>query len=219
LAIIRRRGQGDDREHFIAARLDGQPWTAFTPIQVSALRKIPIDPKVALPDVVLAADTATGKTEAAFLPLLARSLKDRPANAQGFEFLYISPLKALINEMADTRLPGLAKAAKLLVHPWHSDVLDSSNTQTRKSQTGILLTTPESIEAFFLRRFHDDRDLVALLRVKAIIIDEVHAFFESARGRHLQSLLHRIDTAAERPIPRIALSATLGKKPPTLVSS
>jgi ATP-dependent Lhr-like helicase len=189
-------------------------WSQFTPIQEAAIGGMSIDPKKVLSDIILEAETASGKTEAAFLPLLARASR-RPPGRAGFVILYISPLKALINDQ-EGRLTSLAEAIDLEVHPWHSEVESSKKTAARKSRKGILLTTPESLEGFFTRaRTDQDPEIDAITQVDAVVIDELHSFLDTARGRHLQSLLHRLDQRATALnssawIPRIGLSATLG---------
>ena len=190
-------------------------WQKFTPIQEAAIKALPIDPKSVLPDTILEAETASGKTEAAFLPLLARAAQRRPGRP-GFAILYISPLKALINDQ-EGRLESLAETVALEVHPWHSEVESAKKTRAKRSRKGILLTTPESLEGFFIRAGTDESpEIDAIAQVDAIVIDELHSFLDTARGRHLMSLLHRLDERASNLkisdwIPRIGLSATLGK--------
>lgn len=190
--------------------VESMKWQSFTPIQQEAIKKLPIVPSTALPDAVLEAETSSGKTEAAFLPLLARIHAEQlgEKRRKGFHLLYISPLRALINDQ-EGRIGALARPVGLDVHPWHADVSARKKTQARQGRTGILLTTPESIEGFFLRSQHENAEIADIASVSAIVIDELHAFFDSARGRHLQSLLHRLDLLAKRQIPRIGLSATL----------
>jgi ATP-dependent Lhr-like helicase len=132
--------------HWVAAK----NWPGFTAIQQAALQVIPIDRAQPLGDFILAAETSSGKTEAAFLPLFARSL-GRPREAQKrFSLLYISPLRALINDQYG-RLAELGKQLDLPVFRWHSDVPDREKDAARAAGRGVLLTTPESMEAFFLR--------------------------------------------------------------------
>lgn len=153
-------------------------------------------------DVIIAAATASGKTEAAFLPILSRLLTDATPSS----VLYVSPLKALINDQW-TRLEGLCEALEIPVFPWHGDISDGRKKQFLKERNGILLITPESLEALFVNRGANVADIFAFLRY--VVIDEVHAFLGSDRGRQLQSLLNRIDLAIDRTPPRIGLSATL----------
>lgn len=192
----------------LVACIDSKGWSAFRGIQEAALAELPINPDTPLPDAILEAETSSGKTEAVFLPLLAWISAKPPDEARGFSLLYISPLRALINDQVG-RIGPLAKAVGLDVHRWHSGVGKKEKDLARRQRKGILLTTPESIEAFFVRIKHDDAEIEAISKVSAVVIDELHAFFDTARGRHLQSLLHRLDVFAGRKIPRCGLSATL----------
>ncbi|GAO92720.1 ATP-dependent helicase [Pseudomonas syringae pv. actinidiae] len=99
-------------------------------------------------DVIIAASTAAGKTEAAFLPILTNLLNSaHPPGA----VLYISPLKALINDQWD-RLTRLCERLEIPVVGWHGDVSASKKHKFLKSPSGILLITPESLEALFVNR-------------------------------------------------------------------
>ena len=159
-------------------------------------------------DVIISASTAAGKTEAAFLPACSRIDK----GAQGFGILYISPLKALINDQY-RRLESLCDYLSISVTPWHGDSTLSKKKRVKLNPEGILLITPESLESLLIR----DPGWVkeAFESLCYIIIDEYHAFVGFERGCHLQSLMHRIDCLLDKqdkqdkPIPRIALSATL----------
>lgn len=189
-------------------------WKEFSGIQRAAIERLPIDSKNKLPDAIIEAETASGKTEAVFLPLLARIHLSGGKPEHGFSILYISPLKALINDQ-EQRLGSLAGTVNVDVHPWHSEVEGRKKAKARKEGTGILLTTPESLEGFFVRAQEENPEIDLIARAGAIVIDELHAFIDNARGRHLQSLLHRLDQRALKvagagPIPRIGLSATLG---------
>lgn len=154
-------------------------------------------------DVIIAAATAAGKTEAAFLPILTNLLQQDAPGA----VLYISPLKALINDQWD-RLARLCDDLDIPVIAWHGDISASRKHRFLKSPEGILLITPESLEALFVNRGTSLAGLFASLRY--LVVDELHAFIGSERGKQLQSLMHRVETVIERPLPRIGLSATLG---------
>jgi ATP-dependent Lhr-like helicase len=154
-------------------------------------------------DVLIAASTASGKTEAAFLPILTALLQGEERSA----VLYISPLKALINDQWG-RLEGLCEQIDIPVIPWHGDVSDTRKKRFLKTSEGVLLITPESLEALLMNRGHGLAGLFGGLRY--IVVDELHAFIGTERGRQLQSLMHRVETVVKRPIPRIGLSATLG---------
>ena len=157
-------------------------------------------------DVIISAATAGGKTEAAFLPLLSRVVTSERSR-QGFDLLYVSPLKALINDQF-RRLDELCEIIEVPVHRWHGDVSASAKAKARKNPAGVLLITPESLEAIFVRRGLEVPGLFGGL--DAVVIDELHAMLGTERGVHLRSLLCRIETTTGRRVRRIGLSATLG---------
>ena len=155
-------------------------------------------------DVLICSPTASGKTEAAFLPICS-SLFDEAATSLGV--IYIAPLKALINDQ-HLRLQGLFECINAPVTPWHGDIAAHVKQRFIKQPKGALLITPESLEALFVTRGTVIPRLVENLRF--IVVDELHAFIGTERGRQLQSLMHRLELAAQTKIPRIGLSATLG---------
>jgi len=156
-------------------------------------------------DVVISASTAAGKTEAAFLPACSAIADQRDS----FGIVYISPLKALINDQY-RRLEQLSDMLDMTVTPWHGDSLQSKKKKARRDPQGILLITPESLESLLIRE--PGWVKTAFESLQYIIIDEYHAFIGSERGYQLQSLMFRLESLLEKekPIPRIALSATLG---------
>ena len=192
----------------VRAWVNARRWTKFREIQRLAIESIPIDPDSPIPDLVLEAETSSGKTEAAFLPLMARLENNRQPKS-GFAILYVSPLRALINDQM-TRIGPLAEAVSLKAHGWHSDIKISSKKAARATRSGVLLTTPESLEAFAIGASEEGSMFDALTSIECVVIDELHAFFDSPRGRHLQSLLHRLELLSRRKIPRIGLFATFG---------
>lgn len=155
-------------------------------------------------DVIIAAATAAGKTEAAFLPILTHLLNhpDIPGAV-----LYISPLKALINDQWE-RLGRLCEQLDIPVIAWHGDISANKKHRFLKSPVGVLLITPESLEALFVNRGSNMGALFKNLRY--IVVDELHAFIGSERGKQLQSLMHRVELVVGRHLPRVGLSATLG---------
>ena len=176
-----------------------EQWEALRDVQEMAIPLIlPADR-----DVIVAASTASGKTEAAFLPALTYLL-NQPSSGI---IIYISPLKALINDQFG-RLERLCEDLDIPVWPWHGDVSSTTKKKFIARPSGVLLITPESLEAMLCNRGSS----VAGLFEHAVffIIDELHAFIGSERGKQLQSLLHRIELALGRRVPRIGLSATLG---------
>jgi len=157
-------------------------------------------------DVIISSATASGKTEAALLPICS-AIAGQPEAAAGLAALYVSPLKALINDQYD-RILELCAPLEIPVHRWHGDAPAAGKARVLRSPAGLLLITPESLEAMFVRRGERVRRMYGALRY--VVIDELHSFIGTARGAQLQSLVHRVDLAAGRRVPRIALSATLG---------
>ena len=157
-------------------------------------------------DVIVAAATASGKTEAAFLPIVSRIASDGSVPGGGFEAIYVSPLRALINDQF-RRIEGLCEELEIPVVKWHGDVSAAVKARARKAPQGIMLTTPESLEAILCRRGNEAGRLFRGLR--HVVVDEMHVFLDSPRGRQLQSILVRLDAAAGRRVCRLGLSATL----------
>lgn len=163
-------------------------------------------------DVIISSATASGKTEAALLPICSAltgrpGRPEQPEQVTGVAALYVSPLKALINDQYD-RILGLCGPLRIPVHRWHGDAPATGKARVLRSPAGLLLITPESLEALFVRRGERVRQLFGSLRY--VVVDELHCFIGTERGAQLQSLLHRVDLVADRRAPRIALSATLG---------
>jgi ATP-dependent Lhr-like helicase len=177
-----------------------QGWTELRDAQEKAAGPI-LDGSL---DVIIAAATASGKTEAAFLPICSRLLE---AENSGACVLYISPLKALINDQSD-RMERLCEDLEIPVHPWHGDISQGRKREFLKQPSGILLITPESSEAVFVNRGSSVATLFSKLLY--VVIDELHSFIGTERGQQLQSLLRRLEFVIKRRVPRIALSATLG---------
>ncbi len=158
-------------------------------------------------DILIAATTAAGKTEAAFLPILTRVAERED---HGFSVLYISPLKALINDQFK-RLDELCEKMEIGVVKWHGDAPQAGKKRAMAKPQGIALITPESIEAMLTRRPGDAKRLLS--SADFIVIDELHSFLQGPRGLHLASLLRRIDAMGQRPARRVGLSATIGDLP------
>jgi hypothetical protein len=160
-------------------------------------------------DVIIAAATASGKTEAAWLPICSALVRQREAGEArpGVQALFISPLKALINDQYD-RMTRLCDRLDIPVHRWHGDVAASRKSLVMRAPNGVLLITPESIEAMLVN--HGDRIGRVLGDLRYAVIDELHSFVGTERGAQLQSLLDRVELCVRRGVPRIALSATLG---------
>lgn len=182
--------------------LFNQGWPDLREIQKRAIAPILAGDR----DVLISASTAAGKTEAFFLPACSAIAEEE----NGFGILYISPLKALINDQY-RRLESLSEMLDMQVTPWHGDSLQSKKKKARKNPSGILLITPESLESLLVREPGWVKQSFSSL--KYIAIDEFHAFIGTERGQQLLSLLTRLEHITGRisnPIPRVALSATLG---------
>ncbi|MCI0720150.1 MAG: DEAD/DEAH box helicase, partial [Acidobacteria bacterium] len=177
-----------------------QGWTELRDIQEQAISPILDGGR----DLIIAAATASGKTEAAFLPICSRII-ERPTSS--VRAMCVSPLKALINDQFD-RLDRLCERIDIPVHRWHGDVSSSHKRQLLSDPAGILLITPESLEALFVLRGTTIAKLFANLDF--VVVDELHSFIGAERGQQLQSLLSRLELVLRRRVPRIALSATLG---------
>ena len=155
-------------------------------------------------NLLLSSGTASGKTEAAFLPVLTQ-LCENPSSSVGV--LYVSPLKALINDQF-YRLDYLLKDANIPVYKWHGDVSQNYKDKLLKNPKGVLQTTPESLEAMLMHR--KSVILTLFSDLKYIIIDEVHYFMNNDRGIQLLCILERIQRLIGNIPRRIGLSATLG---------
>lgn len=175
-------------------------WSSLRPAQEAAVAPV-LDGR----DVLISAATAGGKTEAAYLPVFTRVARDPRA---GIRVLNVSPLRALINDQY-TRVLAMGEYVDVPVHRWHGDVSAGEKNRALKNPSGVLLITPESLEALFVLRGGATTTLFQNLDY--VVVDELHAFIGAERGRQLQSLLHRVETAARRRIPRVAMSATLGE--------
>jgi len=185
---------------FIQEYIYTHGWTELRAVQIEACRII-FDTTAHL---LLAAGTASGKTEAAFLPVVTL-LYQNPSATVGV--LYIGPLKALINDQF-LRLSDLLKEADIPVWHWHGDVSQSHKSKLLKNPSGILQITPESLESLLINR---STELVRLLGdVRFVIIDEVHVFMGSDRGRQVLCQLARLSRFIRTEPRRIGLSATLG---------
>ncbi|MGH3198454.1 MAG: DEAD/DEAH box helicase [Streptosporangiaceae bacterium] len=155
-------------------------------------------------DALLLAPTAGGKTEAAVFPLLTAMDAQRWS---GISVIYVCPLKALLNNLLP-RLEAYAGWLGRRVAIWHGDVTSPARQRILREPPDVLLTTPESLEAMLISLKVEHGRLFTGLR--AIVVDEVHAFAGDDRGWHLLAVLERLTRVTGRPIQRIGLSATVG---------
>lgn len=174
-------------------------WESLRPIQAAAISKIISTDN----NYILASRTASGKTEAAFLPILSKT----DFNSIGVQVLYISPLIALINDQF-YRIEDLCKDLEISVTKWHGEAKKSLKTNLIKNPNGIVLITPESLEAMFVNAPYNISTLFGNL--KYIVIDEIHSFLGVDRGLQLMSILSRIQQVNKSKIVTIGLSATIG---------
>jgi ATP-dependent Lhr-like helicase len=174
-------------------------WPALRPIQEAAV------PAILHTDdhLILSASTASGKTEAAFLPILSK-IEDQVQTR--LSVLYVAPLKAFINDQFD-RIEKLCEYIGADVHKWHGDVTGHAKKKFIQNPKGILQITPESLESLFINRTHYLTSLWSGLSF--IVIDEIHAFIGTERGAQLRSLLYRVQEYCNTPVRIIGLSATI----------
>jgi ATP-dependent Lhr-like helicase len=175
-------------------------WEELRPIQIAAIKHILTTDK----NIILASKTASGKTEAAFLPILSKVFKN-----PGLRILYISPLIALINDQFN-RVEELCAYLEMPVTKWHGEAKRSLKEKLLRSPEGVILITPESIEAMFV---NNPKNIKALFsNLDFLVIDEIHSFIGTDRGVQLNSLLSRLNDINQNPngFRVIGLSATIG---------
>ena len=174
-------------------------WRDLRPFQEAVIPRI-----VAGEHLIILAPTAGGKTEAAFLPILSRMLSE---DWQGLSLLYLCPTKALLNNL-ESRLHRYCGLVGRNAALWHGDISTTDRKRIQRDHPDCLLTTPESLEVMLVSPNVDSRSL--LQNVRAVIVDEIHAFAGDDRGWHLLSVLERVTRLAGREIQRVGLSATVG---------
>jgi ATP-dependent Lhr-like helicase len=175
-------------------------WTEFREVQERAIPLILAGDT----DVILASATASGKTEAAFLPVITKMVSS--TDEMGLT-VYISPLNALINDQF-LRLTELCETLEIPVYPWHGGINANVKKRFFENSRGILLITPESLEALFCNHGFEIARLFE--KTRYVVVDELHSFIGSERGKQVQTLLHLLDVRVKRTVTRIGLSATLG---------
>ena len=185
---------------FIREYIYNHNWQTLRPVQAAACQVL-FDTDYHL---LLASGTASGKTEAAFFPILSDLYENPPATVGA---LYIAPLKALINDQFE-RLGELCEESGIPVFHWHGDVSQSEKDRLVKSPAGILQITPESLQALILRRHNLLVPLFADLRY--VVVDEMHAFMRNDRGLQVLALIEQLERLSGSHPRRIGLSATVG---------
>jgi ATP-dependent Lhr-like helicase len=174
-------------------------WEKLRPIQEAAITRILETDD----NYILASRTASGKTEAAFLPILSKL----NFHEDGIQVLYISPLIALINDQF-YRIEELCKYLDVTVTKWHGEANKTLKDKVVKQPQGIILITPESLEAMFINKPFNIKQLFSNL--KYIVIDEIHSFIGTDRGTQLKSILSRLQEVNTKPFSIVGLSATIG---------
>ena len=174
-------------------------WDELRPIQNAAISRILGSDE----NYILASRTASGKTEAAFLPILSKVDFNEP----GVQVLYISPLIALINDQF-YRVEELCKNLDVDVVKWHGEANKTVKDRLLKNPKGIVLITPESLEAMFVNKPFNVKQLFSNL--KYVVIDEIHSFIGTDRGIQLKSILSRLQQVNHKSFSIVGLSATIG---------
>ncbi len=174
-------------------------WPDLRPLQRAA-----VEPLRSGADALLLAPTAGGKTEAAMFPLLSQMVEQE---WRGLSMLYLTPLRALLNNL-EPRLRTYTGWLGRRVGLWHGDVGPSARRTLLANPPDVLLTTPESLEAMLVSTHVDHAALFRNLR--AVVVDELHAFAGDDRGWHLLAVLERAQRLAGRRLQRVGLSATIG---------
>ncbi len=185
---------------FIKEYIFSHGWEELRPVQLAAAKSIFEGER----NLLLTSSTASGKTEAAFFPILSEIYK-KPS--ESVAVLYIAPLKSLINDQFG-RMQELLSEAGVDVYRWHGDVGVSHKQRMLRDPSGILQITPESLESFLVNRSNDIPRIFGDLRF--VIIDEIHTLCGSDRGNQIICQLCRIGEKIGYHPRRIGLSATIG---------
>ena len=154
-------------------------------------------------NVLLISPTATGKTEAAMLPVFHKFLMSE--RKPGVSIIYITPLRALNRDIMD-RMTYWCSSLDIKLAVRHGDTTTRERNRQRQAPPDMLITTPETLQAILsgrvLRRF--------LKPLRWIIIDEIHELADNKRGSQLSIALERVKELSDEPPQLIGLSATIG---------
>ena len=187
---------------FIKEYIYSQGWSELREIQLAAAEVIFNTEN----NLLLSSSTASGKTEAAFFPIIS-DIVENPSPKKTVDVLYIAPLKSLINDQF-YRLFDLLDSTGISLTHWHGDVGASHKSRMLKNPEGILQITPESLESMLINRANDIPRLFGSLRY--VVIDEIHALIGQDRGNQVLCQLSRLSRLIGYSPRRIGLSATLG---------
>lgn len=188
---------------FIREYIYSHGWESLRPIQLEAAKVIFGTQK----DLLLCSSTASGKTEAAFFPILSEIVRGEAPRSVAV--LYIAPLKSLINDQF-FRMEELLDLSGVRVTHWHGDVGKAHKEKLLKDPQGILQITPESLESMLMNRPNDIARLFCDLRF--VVLDEIHAWIGTDRGNQVLCQLARLGRHIGRHPRRVGLSATLGER-------
>ena len=185
---------------FIQDYIYDKGWEHLSSMQIRAIGEVQKKER----NLLFTAGTAMGKTEAALMPALT-DIYEHPVDSVGI--LYISPLKALINDQF-YRIEEMLAGTGLTITKWHGDAAASRKEKLLYTPRGILQTTPESLEAMLCR--HPENVRILFSGIQYVVIDEIHYFMGNQRGLQLLALLQRIQRIIGREPVRLGLSATIG---------
>ena len=186
--------------HFVREYIYTHSWESLRAVQLEAAKSL-LDTDH---NLLLTSSTASGKTEAAFFPILTELFEHPSATVA---VLYVAPLKSLINDQF-FRMEGLLNESGIKVTHWHGDVAQSQKKALLENPQGILQITPESLEAMLINRSNDVKRLFGDLRY--VVLDEVHTLTGTDRGNQILCQLSRIEGLIGHMPRRIGLSATVG---------
>ena len=186
--------------NFIQEYIYSRGWDSLREVQMSAAKTIFETDR----NLLLTSATASGKTEAAFFPILTE-LYEKPSASIGV--LYIAPLKSLINDQF-SRIDELLSSTGITVTHWHGDVAASHKKKLLEKPSGILQITPESLESMLINR---SNDMVRLFHdLRYVVLDEIHTLTGTDRGNQIICQLCRLAHLIGHIPRRVGLSATVG---------
>ncbi len=185
---------------FIREYIYRHHWESMRAVQIAAAQTL-FDTDHHL---LLTSSTASGKTEAAFFPILADLWESEPRSIGA---LYIAPLKSLINDQFE-RMQEVLEESGIPVTHWHGDVAQSHKKKLLQTPRGILQITPESLESMLMNRSNDLVRLFSDLRY--VVVDEIHTLTGTDRGNQIVCQLERLTRLIGHEPRRIGLSATVG---------
>lgn len=171
---------------------------SFPSLREAQLKSIPI--VACEKNLLLISPTGSGKTEAVIAPICEKALDN-----DGTTYcLYICPTKALVNDI-ERRIESPMEKLSLTVGVRHGD----RKTMQGSRMPNVLITTPESLDV--LLGSNRESDVNRLQNIRAVVIDEVHQFYQTHRGYQLLVLLERLKRQTKSPLQRILLSATVAQ--------